>query len=692
MALDVQAGQSFPLGATVYPWGVNFSVFSKNCDAVELLLFDDVDAARPSRVIHLDPQKNRTFYYWHTSVRGIGAGQLYGYRVHGPFAPEEGLRFDGTKVLLDPYTRAVAMGARYDREAAKRRGDNAAHALKSVVVDTRAYDWEGDCPLNHPYSSTVIYEMHVGGFTKHPSSGIAPDKRGTYAGVIEKIPYLQSLGVTAVELLPVQQFDPQDAPRGLSNYWGYSPIAFFAPHRGYCHNCDSSGPVDAFRDMVKALHKANIEVILDVVFNHTAENDHTGPTLSFRGLENRAYYLLQENQARYADYSGTGNAINASNSIVRRMIIDCLRYWVAEMHVDGFRFDLASVLSRDKRGRLLEDPPILWEIESDPVLAGAKIIAEAWDAAGLYQLGSFVGHRWAEWNGQFRDDVRRFVKGDEGTVERLAARIAGSPDLFSQQDHEPNRSINFVTCHDGFTLNDLVSYNKKHNGANLEYDLDGANANFSWNCGVEGPSFDPVIQALRLRQIKNFFTILFFSQGTPMVLMGDEVRRTQRGNNNAYSQDNEISWFDWRGVEQHAEVLQFVRNIIGFTQRLAILREEQFLTENARGKAPSLVWHGVQLYAPDWAQNSHSLAFELYHPGKHEHLHVMLNAYWEPLVFTLPAPRDGLHWRRTIDTNLPAPDDFCAPAVAPLVEEGQYTVMPRSVAALSAHAALRSEE
>ncbi|HQI86004.1 MAG TPA: alpha-amylase family glycosyl hydrolase, partial [Anaerolineae bacterium] len=502
--------------------------------------------------------------------------------------------------------------------------------------------------------------------------------------VIEKIPYLQSLGITAVELLPVQQFDPQDAPKGLSNYWGYSPVAFFAPHRGYCHCPDPVGPVDAFRDMVKALHRANIEVILDVVFNHTAENDHTGPTLSFRGLENRAYYLLQENPARYADYSGTGNAINANNSIVRRMILDCLRYWVSEMHVDGFRFDLASVMSRDKRGRLLEDPPILWEIESDPVLAGTKIIAEAWDAAGLYQLGSFIGHRWAEWNGQFRDDVRRFVKGDEGTVEKLAARIAGSPDLFPQEGREPNRSINFVTCHDGFTLNDLVSYNKKHNGANLEFNLDGADVNFSWNCGVEGPTLDPAIQALRLRQIKNFITILFFSQGTPMLLMGDEVRRTQRGNNNAYSQDNEVSWFDWRNLEQHAEVLRFVQNVIAFTQSLALLREECFLSENAGSKASSITWHGVQLYAPDWASHSHSLAFELYHPDNHEHLHVMLNAYWEPLTFTLPAPRNGTHWRRIIDTNLPPPDDFCAPDVAPPIEGGQYIVAPRSVVVLAA--------
>ena len=686
MTSTVHPGQTFPLGATVYPWGVNFSVFSKNCDAVELLLFDAVDDARPARVIRLDPDKDRTFYYWHAFVRGIGAGQLYGYRVHGPFAPEKGLRFDGTKVLLDPYTRAVAIGANYDREAAKHPGDNAAHAMKSVVVDPYTYDWEGDLPLDHPYASTVIYEMHVGGFTKHPSSGVALHKRGTYAGVIEKIPYLQSLGITAVELLPVQQFDPQDAPKGLSNYWGYSPVAFFAPHRGYCHCPDPAGPVDAFRDMVKALHRAGIEVILDVVFNHTAEDDHNGPTLSFRGLENRAYYILDnKNLARYADYSGVGNAVNANQSIVRRMIVDCLRYWVADMHVDGFRFDLASVMSRGERGRLLEDPPILWEIESDPVLAGTKIIAEAWDAAGLYQLGSFIGHRWAEWNGQFRDDVRRFVKGDEGTVERLAARIAGSPDLFPQEGREPNRSINFVACHDGFTLNDLVTYDKKHNGANLEYNLDGADANFSWNCGVEGPSLDPAIQALRLRQVKNFITILFFSQGTPMLLMGDEARRTQRGNNNAYSQDSEVSWFDWRNLEQHAEVLRFVQNVIAYTQSLALLREECFLTENTGNKAPSITWHGVRLYAPDWAHHSHSLAFELYHPDNHEHLHVMFNAYWEPLTFTLPAPRNGMYWRRIIDTNLPAPDDFCAPDIAPIIEGGQYTVMPRSVVVLAGY-------
>ncbi len=691
MTLEVQSGQSFPLGATVYPGGVNFSVFSKNCEAVELLLFDDVDEARPAYVIPLDPYKNRTFYYWHAFVRGIKPGQLYGYRVHGPFAPEKGLRFDGTKVLLDPYTRAVKIGPRYDRQAAAHPGDNTAQAMKSVVVDPHTYDWEGDLPLDHPYAQTVIYEMHVGGFTKHPSSGVAPEKRGTYLGVLEKIPYLKSLGITAVELLPVQQFDPQDAPPGLTNYWGYSPVAFFAPHQGYSHSTDPLKAVDAFRDMVKSLHRANIEVILDVVFNHTAEKDHSGPTLSFRGLENRAYYFLDPaNPARYLDYSGTGNALNANNSIVRRMIIDCLRYWVAEMHVDGFRFDLAAVMSRDKYGRLLEDPPILWEIESDPVLAGTKIIAEAWDAAGLYQLGSFIGHRWAEWNGQFRDDVRRFVKGDEETVPRLAKRLIGSPDLFPHEGREPNRSINFITCHDGFTLNDLVSYNQKHNEANLAHNSDGIDTNYSWNCGVEGPTQDSAVETLRLRQIKNFITILFLAQGTPMILMGDEVRRTQYGNNNAYCQDNETGWFDWRNVEQHAEVWRFVQKVIGFVQGLRILSEERFLVENSGGEGPSFTWHGVRLHAPDWAPYSHSLAVELYHPDNGEHLHVMLNAYWEPLTFALPALRCDTHWRRIIDTALPSPDDFCEPDVAPVNEAMTYRLAPRSVVVLLAQSSAQA--
>jgi glycogen operon protein len=686
---DVLPGQSFPLGATVYPGGVNFCVFSKNCEALELLLFDEAADPRPARVIRLDPERNKTFYYWHVFVPEVGEGQLYGYRAYGPFAPEEGHRFDGMKVLLDPYARAVVGGANYVREAAARPGDNCAHALKGVVVDPSTYDWEGDVPLHLPYADSVIYELHIGGFTRHPNSGLSPAKRGTYAGVVEKIPYLKALGVTAVELLPVQQFDEQDAPPGLTNYWGYSPITFFAPHQGYCSCSDPLGPVNEFRDMVKALHRAGIEVILDVVFNHTAEVDHTGPTLSFRGLENRAYYILEADQTRYADYSGCGNTVNANHSIVRRLILDCLRYWVAEMHVDGFRFDLASVMARDEWGRPLKSPPILWEIESDPVLAGTKIIAEAWDAAGLYQVGSFIGHRWAEWNGQFRDDVRRFVKGDSGTITRLAARITGSPDLYPQPDREPNRSIHFVACHDGFTLNDLVSYNVKHNEANGENNHDGTDVNFSWNCGVEGPTDDPAVEALRLRQIKNFLTILLVSQGTPMLLMGDEVRRTQQGNNNAYCQDNEISWFDWDGVERHAGLLRFVRGLIHFTQAREIFREERFWTVTEGGQEPHITWHGVRLGQPDWGDDSHTLAFMLRHPEGGDHLHVMLNAYWEPLTFELPPLRAGERWHRIVDTALPALDDFSDPEVAPPIEGDRYRVEARSAVLLMAQGSHR---
>jgi isoamylase len=683
MNRDVLPGQSFPLGATVYPGGVNFCIFSQNCTAIELLFFDSAEDSRPARAIPLDPKQNKTFYYWHVFVPDIGTEQLYGYRAHGPFDPEHGHRYDGTKVLLDPYARAID-GTNYEREAAIRPGDNCAHALKGVVVDTSAYNWEGDAPLHIPHSSTVIYELHVGGFTRHPSAGITPVKRGTYAGLVKKIPYLKALGITAVELLPVQQFDEQDAFGSLTNYWGYSPIAFFAPHANYSSRRDPLGPVDEFRDMVKALHRAGIEVILDVVFNHTAEGNHLGPTLSLRGLENSDYYILDANKALYANYSGCGNTVNANHSIVRRLITDCLRYWVAEMHVDGFRFDLASAMSRGESGHPIDDPPILWSIESDPVLAGTKIIAEAWDAAGLYQVGSFIGDRFAEWNGPFRDDVRRFVRGDSGTVTKLADRIMGSPDIYPDPDRDPDRSIHFVTCHDGFTLNDLVSYNEKHNEANGEENRDGTDYNFSWNCGMEGPSHDPDIYGLRLRQIKNFMTILLVSQGTPMLLMGDEVRRTQRGNNNAYCQDNEISWFDWTNIEEHADLLRFVKGLIHFTQARAIFRQKQILKTGENAQEASITWHGVQLGRPDWGNDSHSLAFTLREPDHGEHFHVMLNAYWEPLTFELPQLQSEQEWHRIVDTALPAPDDFNDPATAPRIDGDQYRVAARSVVALMA--------
>ncbi len=684
MAVSHPVGRAYPLGANFLSGGVNFSVFSKNATAVELHLFDRVSDARPARVIRLDPRLNRTFYYWHIFVPGVQAGQLYGYHLTGPNVPEFGLRFDGDKVLQDPYARAVAYDEHYNRSAAARPGDNTATAMKSVVVDPRAYNWEGDKPLQVPYAGSVIYELHVGGFTRHPSAEVPPERRGTYAGLVEKIPYLKALGVTAVELLPVQQFDPYDAPGGRPNYWGYSPVAFFAPHRGYCARPeDPLAPVNEFCDMVKALHQAKLEVILDVVFNHTAEGDHAGPTLSLRGLENRAYYLLdQQRPAYYANYSGTGNTLNGNHSVVRRLILDCLRYWVQVMHVDGFRFDLASVLARDERGRPLEDPPILWDIESDPVLAGTKIIAEAWDAAGLYQVGSFIGHRWAEWNGQFRDDMRRFVKSDDGQVGKLAARLTGSRDLYRQPDREPNRSVNFITCHDGFTLNDLVSYNHKHNEANGEGNRDGHDTNFSWNCGAEGPSADPVIEALRLRQMKNLLTMLFVSQGTPMLLMGDEVRRTQRGNNNAYCQDNELSWFDWSDVQRHAGFLRFVRRLIAFSQGLDLFQQERFWEACGTGQGPCVEWHGVNLGQPDWGEGSHSLAMTLYEPHQDERVHVLFNAYWDALDFTLPAAPPGRRWRRVLDTALPSPEDIAEPGQEPVVPEGRYQAAARSTVVL----------
>src|SRR6266566_1246253 len=511
-------GEASLLEQVVFP-EESISASSLAALPVDLLLFDRADDQQPSRSIPIDSASNRTYHYWHTFVPGVKPGQLYGYRVHGPHDPANGSRFDPAKVLLDPYGRGVAVPAPYSRDAARFEGDNTSAAMKSVVVDSADYDWEGDAPLRRPSSRTIIYEMHVRGFTRHPSSGLSPKTRGTFAGLIEKIPYLQELGITAVELLPVFQFDAQDAPPGRVNYWGYSPVSFFAPHQGYSSRQDPLGPVDEFRDMVKALHRAGLEVILDVVFNHTAEGDHGGPTLSLRGFDNATYYILGADRSRYANYSGTGNTLNANHPIVRRMIVDSLRYWVEVMHVDGFRFDLASILERDASGNLMPNPPVLWDIESDPALAGTKLIAEAWDAAGLYQVGAFVGDSWREWNGRFRDDVRSFLRGEEGLAERFADRLIGSPSLYGHKEREPEESVNFVTCHDGFTLNDLVSYDRKHNEANGENNRDGADDNRSWNCGMEGPTGDPAVEKLRTRQVKNFLTVTMLSLGVPMIVM-----------------------------------------------------------------------------------------------------------------------------------------------------------------------------
>jgi isoamylase len=676
----ISEGRSFPLGATFVPGGVNFSVYSRSASNVELLLFGQADDSRPARVVPIDPVTNRTYHYWHVLVPGLEAGQLYGFRVNGPADPASGLRFDSGKVLLDPYGRGVVVPPTYSRDAASLPGDNTATAMKSVVVDSAGYGWEGDVPLHRPSSRTIIYEMHVRGFTRHPSSGIPPQTRGTYAGLVEKIPYLQTLGISAVELLPVFQFDAQDAPRGLVNYWGYSPVSFFAPHSGYSSRQDPLGPVNEFRDMVKALHRAGIEVILDVVFNHTAEGDHRGPTLCFRGFENDAYYILEQDRSRYANYSGTGNTLDADNPIVRRMILDSLRYWVAEMHVDGFRFDLASILARDSSGQVLSNPPVLWDIDSDPALAGTKLIAEAWDAAGLYQVGSFIGDNWKEWNGRFRDDVRAFFRGDGDTTWHMADRFLGSPEIYGHEEREAEASVNFVACHDGFTLNDLVSYNQKHNEANGEGNRDGADDNHSWNCGAEGPSDAAAVEALRNRQVKNFLTVTMLSLGIPMIGMGDEVRRTQFGNNNAYCQDNETSWFDWKLLERHADVHRFVRLLTENRLLRDLDPEEHRLTLNQLLATAHKTWHGIKLGQPDWNPWSHSIALTA-HMAQHRCYHLILNAFWEALEFELPDKHGG-PWQRWVDTALDPPNDIVPWRTAPAIPGRTYHAGPRSVVVL----------
>jgi isoamylase len=682
----LEDGSSSPLGPTPSRNGVNFSVFSRHATGVQLLLFEGVDDTKAARVIRLDPSADRTYYYWHVFVPNVRPGQLYGYRVEGPFDPSSGMRFDPTKVLLDPYGRAVMVPEAYGRAAARGPGDNAGTAMKSVVVDVSAYDWEGDAPLQRPSSRTIVYEMHVGGFTRHPSSGLSEKRRGTFAGLIEKIPYLQRLGITAVELLPVFQFDVQDSPPGLVNYWGYAPVSFFAPHHGYSSRRDALGPVDEFRDMVKALHRADIEVILDVVFNHTAEGDHRGRALSFRGLDNTTYTILEADRSRYANYSGTGNTLNANHPIVRRMILDSLRYWVDAMHVDGFRFDLASILERDESGNVMPNPPVLWDIESDPALAGTKLIAEAWDAAGLYQVGTFIGDSWKEWNGRFRDDVRSFFRGEEGTIERFADRLVGSPSLYGHKQREPEQSVNFVTCHDGFTLNDLVSYDGKHNEANREGNRDGADDNRSWNCGVEGPTEDRAIDKLRTRQVKNFFTVTMLSPGMPMMLMGDEVRRTQGGNNNAYCQDNETSWFDWTLLGKRADVHRFVTLLNARRVWRDVEHERQRVALNELIRQADITWHGVKLDEPDWRHSAHSVAFTARFTMDRAPYHVILNAYWEPLEFELPSVADGIQgpWRRWIDTFLDSPHDIVEWEHAPSVPGHTYRAEPRSVVVLFA--------
>jgi len=680
--MNVERGRPDPLGATIDRDGVNFCVYSRNANLIELLLFDRADSAEPSHTIILNPERHRTDDYWHAWVAGIGHGQIYAFRAHGPHAPDHGHRFDAAKILIDPYSRAIHTPPGYSRNTLKTPGGHIDIAMKSAVFDPAAYNWEGDAPLRRPVGKTVIYEMHVKGLTAHESSGLDPAIRGTYAGLTQKIDYLRDLGVTTVELLPIHQFDVQETPAVLTNYWGYTTVGFFAPHAQFSVSRCPLAAVDEFRDMVKALHRAGIEVILDVVYNHTAEGNDTGPTFCYRGFENAAYYILEKDRIKYANFTGCGNTINASHSVVRRLVLDSLRYWVQHMHVDGFRFDLAPIFARDHKGRVSKDPPIVWEMATDPVLAGTKLIAEPWDCAGLNQVGHFGGIRWAEWNDHFRNDVRKFVRSDAGAIRGLASRILGSPDLFEKDGRGAENSINYVTCHDGFTLNDLYTYGSKHNEANGEENRDGTEDNLGINCGFEGPTDDPAIEALRQRLCKNAMAILILSLGTPMINMGDEIRRTQNGNNNGYCQDNELSWFDWRLVEKHAEFRAFVKSLIRLRLETSpAAREQRTLAE--RLKHAKIRWHSTKLRQPDWAEHSRCVSVTITTAGGNEVYHLIFNGSEYDLDFDLPRPPKPRNaWLRLIDTSLPAGEEVKTHETATPIDKGGYNAKSRSVVVL----------
>jgi isoamylase len=681
-AFAVEPGRTHPLGATVKKNGVNFALFSEYATSVQLLLFKDHADVNPMLVISLSPESNKSFHIWHIFVEDVKPGMLYAFRVDGPNRPEDGHRFDAGKVLIDPYGKAVSKTL-WQRGGACGPGDNLHTSMRSVVVDVDNFDWEGDRPLNTPSSELIIYEMHVGGFTKSPTSDVkAP---GTFRAIIDKIPYLKSLGVTAVELLPVFEFDETEVLRTaagipLRNYWGYSTMAFFAPHSGFCEQPEVGTHVQEFRELVKALHAEGISVILDVVFNHTDEGNHQGPTYTFKGIDNKNYYhLVPGNEQYYNDFTGCGNTFKCNHPIPEKLIVECLEYWVEEMHIDGFRFDEASVLTRGENGAPSDYPPVIWHIELSESLADTKVFAEAWDAAGLYQVGYFPGYRWGEWNGRFRDDVRRFVKGDAGVISDMAYRIAGSSDLYESRHHQPINSLNFVTCHDGFTLNDLVSYNSKHNSANGEQNRDGIDNNLSWNCGTEGPTDCVEIESLRKQQIKNFASILMLSQGIPMFVAGDEVCRTQQGNNNAYCQDNELNWFDWTLPRKNADVLRFWQKMIAFRKAHPIVHRTRFFTGLVNERdLPDISWHGFKLGSPEWSNpEARSLAFTLGGVGGEADIHVMFNTSWESANFDLPVAGHR-SWFRSVDTSLPSPDDIVDANSEVRIEGASYIVNARS--------------
>ncbi|MFA6147634.1 MAG: glycogen debranching protein GlgX [bacterium] len=695
-------GWHYPLGATPGPEGVNFSLYSATAEEVWLLLFDRPDGD-PTDIIRV---RDRDRFAWHVFVHGAGAGQLYGYKVGGNFDPARGLRFNDRKLLIDPYAKALTgkivnednLLLAYDpgdpaRDLSLDRRENLHVVPKAIVVDDR-FDWKGDAPPSIPFERMVIYETHLKGFTAHPSSKVA--NPGTYLGFVEKIPYLRSLGVNAVELLPVQEFYVDDFLRakGLTNFWGYNTAAFFAPESSFGTGRRPGCQVDEFKTLVRELHRAGIEVILDVVYNHTGEGNELGPTFSFKGIDNPSYYVLtggpQDPARYYMNWTGCGNSFNLGTPQTIRLVMDSLRYWVDAMHVDGFRFDLASVLGREG-GMYRKCASFFDAVSQDPVLQKAKLIAEPWDL-GTYEVGNFPVD-WSEWNGRFRDTLRRFVKGDGGQLRDLGFRLTGSADLFSDDGRSAYNSVNFVTCHDGFTLRDLVSYNGKHNEANLEGNRDGSDANNSWNCGAEGETDDPETIAMRRRLAKNHACLLLFSSGTPMMLGGDEFLRTQGGNNNAYCQDNPISWFDWGEVERNADMVSFFRKAIAFTKRFTILQRRKFFTgtdtDQDENAVPDIQWFGEELGPPRWDDPEARVLCCLL-DGSEEpseagpyFLFLALNGDFRQREVMVPPLPQGLRWRRAIDTGLAAGDDFAGDGDGPFLDPpGRYLAAPRSVVVL----------
>lgn len=648
--IEPDEGSCCPLGAT---WiehlkAYNFALFSQHASGVTLLLYRDRNDRTPRLSVPLRYPGNKTGRVWHCLIpeSRLEEARYYAYRVEGPWNPSEGHRFDPRKLLLDPYAKSVIFPDQFERSKACGDRDSSGHAPLGVLgLDRHRFDWSGDCQVRHG-SDLVIYEMHVRGFTRHISSGILEDRRGTYKGVIDKILYLQGLGITAVELMPVFQYDPDEG-----NYWGYMPLNFFTAHHAYAAEIDAQEQQNEFREMVKALHAAGIEVILDVVFNHTSEGDEHGPTYCYRGIDNASYYLLDQDRRRYRNDAGTGNVLNTANPAVRKMVLDSLRYWAIEMRVDGFRFDLASIFTRNIDGTLnLDDPPIIGEITSDPALMHKRLIAEAWDPA-VYELGSkFPGVTWLQWNGRFRDDVRSFVRGDPGLVNTLMTRLYASDDLFPDtlaEAYRPRQSVNYISSHDGFCLYDLVAYDHRHNEANGYENRDGVDDNRSWNCGWEGDIGVPEeVNALRLRQAKNFCCLLFLACGTPMFAAGDEFLNSQRGNNNPFNQDNETTWLDWSLVEKHSGFHRFFREMVAFRKQHTILGSSRFWRDR-------ILWRGVG-DEPDRSYESHTLSFLLDESGNSS-IYVIVNAYWESLRFELP---NSYHWTRVIDTALPSPLDI----------------------------------